>query len=222
MSDETAEAGSVSGQIRIVMDDREPCELMLPLLEKCARFRVEVQRLPTGDYFVNDALLVERKTLPDLMQSIIEGRLFQQALRLVAAKHPAALILEGGTRDLQHTGMRWEAIQGALITIALFMGLPVLRSRSPEETVQTLVYAARQQTALDTSTLARHSRRPKRKAALQSYILQGLPGVGPKRAQQLLARFGSVEAVVAASVESLAEVEGLGPDTIRKIRSALA
>ena len=138
MSDGTAEAGSESRPIRIIVDDREPCELMLPLLEKCACFRVEVQRLPTGDYFVNDALLVERKTLPDLMQSIIEGRLFQQALRLVAAKHPAALILEGGARDLQHTQMRWEAIQGALITIALFMGLPVLRSRNPEETVQTL------------------------------------------------------------------------------------
>jgi ERCC4-type nuclease len=39
-------------------------------------------------------LLFERKTLPDLVASIADGRLFKQALRLVNAKLPAAMILE--------------------------------------------------------------------------------------------------------------------------------
>jgi DNA excision repair protein ERCC-4 len=177
--------------------------------------------LPVGDYVVADSLLIERKTLPDLVQSIIDGRLFAQALRLVEAEYPAALILEGGMRELENTQMRWEAIQGALVTVALFVGLPVLRSLSHEETARTLFYAARQQISAETSTLARRSRRPKRRAALQSYILQGLPGVGPKRAKQLLTRFGNVESVITASAEALREVDGLGPETIRKIRSAV-
>jgi ERCC4-type nuclease len=203
------------------MDDREPRELMLPAFESCGCFVVDVQRLSIADYFLDGLLLVERKTLADFVQSIIDGRLFHQATRLVAADHPAVLILEGSARDLLHTQMRWEAIQGALVTITLFFGLPVLRSRSPEETARTLVYAARQQAAVETDALTRHGRRPKRKAALQSHILQGLPGVGPQRAKQLLARFGSVEAVIAASAEMLADVEGFGPATIRKIRCAL-
>lgn len=222
MSGEVVVAGGKSKQITIIMDDHEPRDRMLPALAKCACFVIDVKRLPVADYLVNDALLVERKTLPDLVQSIIDGRLlFQQALRLVEADHPAALILEGSARDLRNSAMRWEAIQGALVNITLFLGLPVLRSRDPDETARTLVYAARQQTAIATATLTRKSRRPKRKAALQSHILQGLPGVGPKRAKQLLVRFGSVRAAIAASAEALSGVEGFGSDTVRKIRYAL-
>lgn len=221
MAQNGSESGAVSRPISIIMDDREPRDLMTPAMARCGCFAVEVQHLPVGDYLIDDALLVERKTLPDLVRSIVDGRLFQQALRLVEARYPAALILEGSAHDLQECGMRWEAIQGALVTVTLFMGLPVLRSRCPEETVRTFLYAAQQGRTVEADTLTRHSRRPKRKAALQSYILQGLPGVGPKRAKQLLDRFGSVEAVFRADAHALAEVEGLGPDTIRKIRYAI-
>lgn len=221
MTQNESESGAVSRPISIIMDDREPRDLMTQAMARCGCFAVEVQHLPVGDYLIDDALLVERKTLPDLVRSIVDGRLFQQALRLVEARYPAALILEGSAHDLQECGMRWEAIQGALVTVTLFMGLPVLRSRCPEETVRTFLYADQQRRTVEADTLTRHSRRPKRKAALQSYILQGLPGVGPKRAKQLLDRFGSVEAVFRADAHALAEVEGLGPDTIRKIRYAV-
>lgn len=198
--------------IRVCMDDREPRERMLAAFASCGSFAVEIQRLPVGDYLIDDALLIERKTLPDLVQSIIQGRLFSQALRLVEARCPAALLLEGTARDLQGSEMRWEAIQGALVTVTLFMGLPILR---------TLAFAARQRQAVTTDALTRRTRRPKRKAALQSHILQGLPGVGPKRAKQLIDRFGSVEAVCTAAADMLGEVDGLGPDTVRKIRYAV-
>ena len=207
--------------IPVIMDDREPRDLMTQALASCGCFAVEVQHLSVGDYLIEDALLVERKTLPDLVRSILDGRLFQQSLQLVESKYPAALILEGSARDLEESGMRWEAIQGALVTVTLFMGLPILRSRCPEETARTFLYAARQRRTVSTDTLVRHSRRPKRKAALQSYILQGLPGVGSKRAKHLLDRFGSVEAVFTATADVLSEVDGLGPDTIRKIRHAV-
>lgn len=220
MEEQLSSVDVVQTRIRIVMDDREPRDLMLPLLNGDG-FLVEIARLSIGDYLVNKTLLVERKTLPDLVQSIIDGRLFHQAKRLVEATHPAVLILEGTSRDLQHSEMRREAIQGALVMVSLFYGLPVLRSYDPSETARTMAYAARQQAAIETDTLTRHARRPKRKPALQSHILQGLPGIGAKRAKQLLARFGSVEGVMTASAEALADVEGLGSETIRKIRYAI-
>lgn len=207
-------------RIKLIMDDREPSDVMLPAFRHCGCFDVDVLRLTTADYVVNDVLLVERKTLSDLVQSIIDGRLFHQAKRLVEAEHAAALVLEGSFRNLQ-TEMRWEAIQGALVTVSLFFGLPVLRTRNPDDTARVLAYAARQQLAVETDTLVRHGRRPKRKAALQSFILQGLPGVGSKRARQLLAHFGSVEGVMSATTDALVEVEGLGLQTAERIRAAL-
>lgn len=58
--------------------------------------------------------------------------------------------------------------------------------------------------------LRRRGRRPHGKRARQLYILQGFPGIGPERAHQLLARFGSVEAIARAPAEDLRSVEGIG------------
>ena len=207
--------------IQVTMDTREPRESMLGAFRAYGTFSVDVRHLPLGDYLIDDALLVERKTMLDLVASIIEGRLFSQSLRLVEAPLPAALVVEGSDGDLSATAMRWEAIQGALVTVTLFMGLPVLRTRDQHDTVRTLAFAARQRRCATTDTLTRRTRRPKGKKALQSYVLQGLPGVGPTRAKRLLDRFGSMEGVITASAEALQGVEGLGPETIRKMRWAI-
>lgn len=202
-------AQSVAG-VRLVIDDRECRGPMLVALDACAEFAVQIQRLPVGDYCIDDALLFERKTLPDLVGSIKDGRLFRQALRLVNADKPAALILEGHSRDLATHGMRIEAIQGALINVSLFIGLPLLRTRNAQETARTLLYAARQRRAIARGGLPRHGRRPKGKPALQSYVLQGLPGIGPRRAAKLIQRFGSIEAAISADAAALAGATASG------------
>jgi ERCC4-type nuclease len=204
--------------IPITIDDRERRSPIPDAIAATGAFRIEYRRLSVGDYVVDDALLFERKTLQDLVASIKEGRLFSQALRLAEAKLPAALILEGTSADLAGGGMRWEAIQGALVTVNLFIGLPVLRARTATETAQTLLFTARQRVAIARGALPRRGRRPKGKAALQRYILQGLPGVGPRRAGSLLDRFGSVTGVIGADVEALAAVDGIGAQTAKKIR----
>lgn len=210
-----------SDPVRIAVDDRE-CRGPIPAaLAGCGAFEIETQRLPVGDYRVDNALLFERKTLVDLAASIKDGRLFDQSLRLANARLPAALILEGSARDLASSGMRAESIQGALITVTLFIGLPLLRSRNAEQTARTLLYAARQRGAIACGALPRHGHRPKGKAALQSYILQSLPGIGPRRAARLIQRFGSVEAALAAGTQALLKVDGIGPDIARKLRWAV-
>ena len=177
-----------------------------------------MQRLSLGDYRVDDRFLFERKTLNDLVQSIIGGRLFRQALRMVEQEDAwPALILEGTSRDLATTQMSWEAIQGALIHINLLLGLPVLRSRNASDTVNTMVYAARQRRAVVRGGLPRKGRRPRGKRGLQHHVLQSLPGVGPARAARLIDHFGSVRAALSASAEEWAELEGIGEETAERI-----
>ena len=64
----------------------------------------------------------------------------------------------------------------------------------------------------------RHGYRPKSKRRRQLFILQGLPGVGPERAERLLARFGRVEAAITASSGDLQSVDGIGKSIADKIR----
>jgi ABC-type branched-subunit amino acid transport system ATPase component/ABC-type branched-subunit amino acid transport system permease subunit len=48
-----------------------------------------------------------------------------------------------------------------------------------------------------------------------------VPGIGPSRAQALLHRFGTVDAVRSASMQDLLQVPGVGADTARRLRKAL-
>ncbi|MEJ2388207.1 MAG: helix-hairpin-helix domain-containing protein [Chromatiaceae bacterium] len=205
----------------LVVDDREPSGAVLKALHACECFELRVERLAVGDYLVDDHLLFERKTLPDLLASIKDGRLFAQALRLAAAPLRGALILEGRSQDVAGSRMRREAIQGALVTLSLFIGIPVLRSMGPQETACLIRYAAHQDRAYAAGALARKGRRPRGKVRVQSHILQGLPGVGPERARRLLDRFGSVQAVISAPADTLASVPGVGKETAQAIRWAV-
>lgn len=203
------------------VDDRECAGPVVGLLRQSLDFRVTVTRLRLGDYLLDNHLLFERKTLADLVTSIISGRLFSQALRLVAAPLRPAMILEGTSADLVDSGISWEAIQGALIAVTLFCGVPLLRTRTPDETVRTMLYAARQGQSYAAGALPRPGYRPRGKRARQLFILEGFPGIGPERARRLLARFGSVEGVVRAGTEDLQSVHGIGKEIADKIRWAL-
>lgn len=207
--------------IRIVADDREPADAVLAELRRCPDVDLCSARLAVGDYQVDDQLLVERKTLPDLAQSIKDGRLFKQALLLVDAPGQAVLVLEGRGRDLAASRMSRQAIQGALTILTLEMGLAVLRAADPAETAALMLMAARQRRAIADGDLPRHGRRPTGKRRLQSHILQGLPGIGPARARHLIERFGSVRAVITAPADELAATPGIGRETEKRMRWAV-
>lgn len=218
-SDGIAEA---LGRARVVCDDREPDEVVA-----CLRRRddvvVSVRRLAVGDYLVDERVVVERKTVADLAFSLADGRLFAQAVKLAErAPGRALLVLEGDGATLQEvSGVSRESIQGALVSLAVSYGLPILRARDAAETAHLLRCAALQVRRESRSSFHRPGYRPKRLRARQSFVLQGLPGIGPERALALLDAFGSVAAVFAASEDALADVPGIGPLTASRIHRVI-
>jgi ERCC4-type nuclease len=209
--------------LHVVADDREGGSGVVEAFVERDDVALTVDRLSLGDYLVDDRLRVERKTLPDLALSVADGRLFRQASRLASAPTRAVVVLEGTARDLANSDMRREALQGALITLTLRMGLPLLRAKTPAETARLIGYAARQRRRAQTGATPRPAggTRPTGKRKTQLHVLQGLPNVGPARARRLLEAFGSVEDVMTAPVEALTSVEGIGSKTARSVRWAV-
>lgn len=201
--------------MRVIMDTREPDAMRTLFL---AEDDLSIALLPCGDYLVENRWLFERKTIVDLCRSLSDGRLFRQAIRMLQSEYQLVYVIEGGAAQFSETGMRREAIQGAMVTLTLFFGLPVLRSLTGEETVRLMRYAAEQGVRQADGVVSRSGYRPKGRRARQLYVLQGLPGVGRKRAAGLLDRFGGVEAVMSAGEDELAEVPGIGYPTARAIR----
>jgi len=212
---------SQSPPVKVVADYREAGSGVVEALRQIPDVQVTVAPLAAGDYLVEDQCLFERKSLVDFAASIKDGRLFVQASQLAAAPQLAAIILEGRARDLEGSQMRRESLQGAIISLGLIFGLPVLRSLEPGETARLMLYAARQLRRCGQGAGAAHGVRPKRKRKRQLRVLQSLPGIGPRRAEQLLASFGSVQAVMNADAEALQTVGRIGAKTAAKIRDVL-
>ena len=209
-------------KISIFADDRETKSRVVQFLTEMPEFNVATRRLPTGDYLADNRLLFERKTLPDVAMSIIDGRLFGQITRLANHRCKPVLILEGTGRDLAKNNIRREAIQGALVSISLIYGIPVLRAMDEAETARLIRYATLQVRKIAGSSMRhRWGYQPKTKFRRQLFILQGLPGIGPKKAKKLLDRFGSVERIVAASMEELEMVDGISRKIAEKIQWAV-
>ncbi len=204
--------------VDLIADDREQKSDVIQFLSVIEHVNVSIRRLSIGDYRIDNRLIVERKTLRDFAISIIDGRLFKQTIRLANSKLMGVLIIEGTNRDTAHLGITREAMHGALITVSMVLGIPVLRAINAAETAKLLVFMARQINHLANDGIQRHGYRPKNKRKRQVFILQGLPGIGYERAVRLLDTFGSVKGVISASSEELQMVEGIGKKIADKIR----
>jgi ERCC4-type nuclease len=111
------------------------------------------------------------------------------------------------------------AFQGALITVTLVFGLPVLRSATPEETADLILYAANQLQRRDVRPPRRRGFRVSGLTRHQLLLLQAIPEVGPKKAEWLLRAFGSPAAVAEATIGALEAVDGIGESTANRVYS---
>ena len=205
--------------ISFFYDDREHADSIIAKLSSHTDLQLIKKRLPLGDYQLNQ-WLIERKTLPDLVLSLCDGRLFSQIARLAESDFNVALLIEGKSQDIEHYNIHREALIGALCAISLQFHIPVLRSQSQTETAKLLYFCAKQLNH-HTSDLKLTGRKPKRQKNRQLFILQGLPQVGPTLAKRLLTHFSTVEAVFNASEHELIQIEGVGKKKAEKIRKIL-
>jgi DNA excision repair protein ERCC-4 len=199
-------------KVQIAVDDRERSSGIVAELEKLDGVIVKMEHLAVGDYCIDGAVLIERKTAVDFAQSLMDGRLFAQASRMAASPLRPAYIIEGSSAEWSQLGVSREALQGALITLMLIFDVPVLRSWAPAESARLMLYTGSQLVRLrHPDYLPYRQAKAKRKKARQLRVLQSLPGIGPDRAKRLLERFGTVRACFDASKTELQKVEGIGP-----------
>ncbi len=202
----------------VYADHRERNSSVLPLLKKEAI--VILRNLEVGDYVLSEDVGVERKTAADFVSSIIDGRLFDQVKRLKEAYPKPLVIIEG---DPYYLGRVHEnAIRGALSHVILDQGVPVYFSRNEADTAKTLALIARREQEENARPVRA---RPGKKAVTirdyQRMIVESLPMVGPKLADQLLKKFGSVQKVFNARADELMQVPGLGKKKAEEIRRVI-
>ena len=135
-----------SNPCRIVVDHRELNTTIAATL-RLQGVDVDVQTLQVGDFKIGDRVLIERKRVRDFIDSLLDGRLLDQAHRLIAAAPRPLLLIEGGGLFSQRA-VHNNSLMGALATLTIDLGLPVVTTQDGEETARFLIIAARREQAL--------------------------------------------------------------------------
>ncbi|WP_456369828.1 DEAD/DEAH box helicase [Geoglobus sp.] len=179
---------------------------------------VEVRNLDVADYVLSERVGVERKTVDDFLDSLVgKERLFSQVMNLKKSYQRPVVIIEGeniyGRRRVNPASIR-----GAIATIAVDFGVPVIFTRNEDETADFLLSIARREQEIKGRGVLLHADKTKRDVREElEYVVSAIPDVGPVIARNLLEHFGTVRAIANAGVEELMRVPKVGKKTAERI-----
>jgi len=208
-----------TGSVAITADQRE---MVSSVVEELVRRGVTVKPVQAGegDYIVSDRTAIERKSAQDLADSLVDGRLFDQIARLRDRYERPVLLVEGDDPFTKRNITR-EAMMGAIASISIDFGIPVVFTRDPAMTAEYVIAAAKRE--IDRGEKPRVSKAPKGGdlRTIQIRIVSSLPGVSSVLAGRLLDKFGSIERIFSATEEELSSVEGIGKGKAKEIRGTI-
>ncbi|NOZ82367.1 MAG: DEAD/DEAH box helicase [Euryarchaeota archaeon] len=209
----------LESSLRITIDTRE---LSSGIARELLRLGImpEPKRLEVGDYVLSSRLCVERKTAEDFVRSIMDRRLFEQAMMLRRSYAKPVIILEGDPLRSAH-GLSQNAVRGAIAALSIDLGIPVLITKDEADSAAMIAAMARREHSEGRYVELRGEKPARSLREMQEFIVAGLPGVNTVLARRLLEHFGSVAGVFAASEEELMQVQGIGEKTAGEIRRVI-
>jgi Fanconi anemia group M protein len=205
--------GTAPEKIYVFADTREQASPVMRELSFYPDVSVQAKTLEVGDFVVGPDVVIERKTIEDFLQSLIDGRLMGQLMNMSNAYARPAVLLEGNPADLfTLRNVHENAIIGMMSTIAMTYRIPILFTKDAKESAK-YVYsiAKKEQQGKNTEIRLRMGRKGLSLHEQQRFLVEGLPNIGPSAALELLKHFGTIQNIMNADVKELQEVANIGP-----------
>jgi ERCC4-related helicase len=205
-------------KVIIFVDTREQASgVMKELFEQGAIIRTK--QLDVGDYIASKDVCIERKSVEDFLNSMIDGRLFNQLVTIRNNYEKPLLLLEGNMQEIfTLRNIHKNAVMGALTSIALDYQVPIINTKNPKETAEYIFnISKREQLGKYKEIRLRLGRKGLTEKEKQQFIIEGLPTVGPMLAKNLLKKFNSIKKIANASEKKLQTIENLGPKKAKEI-----
>jgi ERCC4-type nuclease len=200
---------------KIIIDYRERNSLVASSLVELG-FEIEFRELKVADYLVNN-IAIERKTVSDFVNSIINKRIIRQ-LQELQQYEDKLLIIEGiDEQELysdDNRGINANAIRGFLLSTVLKHRIPIILTKDYEDTAKYLSVLARKK---EKESSLNVSKKSLNKQERLQFILEGFPGIGPKNAKKLLSHFKTLKRIANSSAEELTEIIGKKAEVFKLI-----
>ena len=210
---------------KIIVDHRENKEIIKELIKE--EMEVEKKQLDMGDFIIQTKNLngqiqnvgIERKTINDLLNSIIDKRLITQLMLLKENFEVPLLIIEGEENIYAIRDFHPNSIRGIIATIAIDFQIPIIHTTNFRDTAKYLaLIAKRLEKPRKPLSLV-----PKRKALTlkerQLYLIESLPGIGPTIAKSLIEKFKTIKEIINADEKELKKVDKIGKIKAKELKN---
>jgi len=212
--------------MEIVADYREK-RIILELNKK--KLKVTEKSLISADFIIqsktndNKEVLVgiERKTLSDFLNSIIDKRIISQLITLKENFDIPLLLIEGDENIYRIRNFHPNSIRGMLSAIAIDLQIPVIYTKNEKDTASYIETIARRLEGKRKNISLLKKRKPVTLKEMQEYLVESLPGIGPTIAKNMLKKFKTIKNIVNAEEKELLEVEKLGKKKVEEIKKVL-
>jgi Fanconi anemia group M protein len=181
--------------------------------------KLNLERLENADYVVSSRVAIEYKTKEDFVNSIVDGRLLSQLRELKENYERPVMIVEGIEDIYSIRKVHPNAIHGMLSTIAVSYGIPIIYTKTHNESASIIRSIAQREQGESSHDFSLHgSKKPMTIKEQQEYIVSAFPSVGPGLAKELLKKFGTIEKILVADEKQLRKVDKVGPKIAKSIR----
>lgn len=219
--------------VHVVVDTREPGEVLGAVTLNPAVGSWGIDSLPAGDLLIGEVLF-ERKTWSDYASSLTgkSGRTWDDQLRklqevkddpMSGVEHVYVLVDDdmGGADRIKRSHINPDSLWGSAASVTARYGFPVIPCGDTDLLVKYAIKLARKHSEPRTTVkgLKATSVSAGEPAVMRMYGC--LPGVGPKTARALYDRFPSLPELVAASPDTISSIEGVGETRANAIYDTL-
>ncbi len=210
-------------KLTIFVDPRETRAGTARFLQK-AGVDLKLQNLEIGDYIVSDKVCIERKTVTDFLDTLINKRrnLFEQIHRMKSEYEKPLLVIEGDSIYGQRN-VHPNVVRAVMASIAIDYSVPIIQTRDVADTASLIYVIAKREQMPNKTEVNPHGKKPT--ASLkeqQEYFVSALSNIGIMTTRKLLGKFKTIERIMAASKAELMEVENVGEKTAEHIKKVFS
>ena len=194
------------------------------------KVNIELSVLEVGDYYIPPGeskplgVVVERKTVLDLINAAKTKRLWDQLQKLANLENALPLLILEGSLNMVRKFTQWkpQSITGLINTILFEFEVPILPSSGWYWTSE-YIYNLAKKYQRDEKPRKAPIRIRKKAETPQDHakiFLSALPSINVARAEAILKRFGSAYEAI-TNVDQWWQIPNIGKKTIRKVKDVL-
>jgi Fanconi anemia group M protein len=205
-------------RVLIIADYRENNNLVIDSLNSVGAL-VRTLPLKVGDFICSDRVCIERKSGNDFVSSLIDGRLFKQAIEMKENFSKPIFLVEG---SYYRPEMNDNAIKSSLASIIIDFDIPIVFTRDEIDTAKTIFWIAKREQFIHKRIVGiKGKKKPKQIEELQESFISGLPGISTVLSKRILNKFKTIKNFVNARESELTEVNGIGKTLVKRLHILL-